>query len=323
MPVRFSSALFLLLLGLASIRSAVVPIPTAGELAMRRAAPDSLVTSYEASQLICEIDSIDVCESSGLVRSARDPQLLWTHNDSGGDPSIVAFDRSGEIRGIVKITGATNRDWEEMTSFQVDGAPWLVIADCGNNFLEDRTVRLYILREPTPSAKEVAYDAMSELQFEGGAKNCEALAFDPLDQKLIFVSKVPSGRCEVFELPLPDLRRDEADLVAKRIAAPNLSQATGMCISKDGRRAVVVNYECGYEFTRRRNESWQAAFSRTPRRIELDWRMPQREAVCFDEDDRSLLMTSEARQGFLNSLTGNNRNSKIPLWRVPARSPRK
>jgi hypothetical protein len=323
MAARLASAVFLVVLGLVSVRNAVVPVPSASELALRREPSATPLTIYEASHLICEVESIDVCESSGLVRSVRDPRWLWTHNDSGGAPAIVAFDRKGLIHGVVKIAGASNRDWEEMTSFRLGGVPWLVIADCGNNFYEARSIRLYFVREPNPDAKEVAYDAMVEFQFESGARNCEAMAFDDRERKLLFATKVSSGRCEVFELPLPNLHRDETGLIAKRIAAPNLSQATGMCISNDGQRAVVVNYECGYEFTRRRNESWQAAFARTPRRIQLDWRMPQREAVCFDEDGRSLLMTSEARQGFLNSLLGNNLNSKIPLWRVPGKSSHK
>ena len=46
--------------------------------------------------------------------------------------------------------------------------------------------------------------------------------------------------------------------------------------------------------------------------------MRQREAVCFDEDDRSLLMTSEAAQSLASALMGGERSYKMPLWRVPA-----
>jgi hypothetical protein len=321
MPLRIISAILILNLGLIGARTSVVPTPSLNELAARRLQNKDLPTLYFPAHFVCEIKSPDVCESSGLVRSARNPHLLWTHNDSGGEPAIVAFDRTGAIHGKVMISGATNRDWEEMTSFQINGESWLVVADSGNNLFRDQSVRLYFVREPLPDAKEVPYESILEFQFETGPKNCEAMAFDHRERKLIFVTKVSSGRCEIFELPLFDFRRQTTDVVAQRIASPNLSQVSGMCISEDGQRAVIINYTCGYEFSRRRDESWQTAFARTPRRIELDWRMPQREAVCFDEDDRSLLMTSEARQGFLKSLIGQNENITIPLWRVPASHP--
>jgi hypothetical protein len=144
---------------------------------------------------------------------------------------------------------------------------------------------------------------------------------DEREGKILFFSKVSSGRCEVFEASLPDLTLapPNTSVIARRIAAPHLTLATGMCISADGSRMVVVNYQHGFEFRRGEGESWASALTRPPRQIELSWRMPQREAVCFDEDDCSLLMTSEARQGLIRTVLGANANFTIPLWRVPAK----
>ncbi len=326
MPIRNVSACLLLVLGLWAARNTVAPTPSAKELARGGNARLLASSVYQTSEMICEVDSADVCESSGLVRCASDPDLLWTHNDSGGAAAIVAFDRLGKIHGVVKIAGAVNRDWEEMTAFRYQGAPWLILADCGNNLLHDRLVTLYFVREPSPSAAEAACDYQVDVQFEGGPRNCEAVAVDERDRKIFFVSKVTSGRCEVFEMPLPEIpvnklegNSEKAPFVAKKIAAPEIMLATGMCISADGERMVIVNYNDGFEYCRSQGESWQAAFARSPKKINLSWRMPQREAVCFDRDDRSLLMTSEARQGFVNSLLGGNLNCTIPLWRVPAK----
>jgi hypothetical protein len=325
MPVRNVSASLLLVLGMWAARSTLPPTPSAAELRGRGEARALTGLMYGTSEKLCEIDSADVCESSGLALCATNPQLLWTHNDSGGAPAIVAFDRQGKIHGIVKIAGATNRDWEDMTSFRHEGEPWLILADSGNNFGENRPATLYFVREPTPGAREVRCDFRIDVQFETGPRDCEALAVDQRSQTILFISKVSFGRCEIFELPLPDLSRknrgETEPLVAIKIAAPELTHATGMCISSDGERIVIVNYQCGFEFVRRPSETWRTALARPPRKIALSWRMPQREAVCFDLDDRSLLMTSEARQGFLRSLVGANVNFSIPLWRVPARLP--
>ena len=208
---------------------------------------------YGTSELICEVDSSEVCESSGLVRCASDSRLLWTHNDSGGAPAVVAFDRAGKIHGIVTIDGAANRDWEEMVAFEHEGKPWLILVDCGNNMELDQPVTLYFVREPSPAAGRVACDYKMDVRFESGPRNCEAVTYDPVEKKILFVTKVFSGRCEVFEMPLPALSDEKSSastgevVTAMRIAAPEITLATAMCLSADGRRLVIVNYQRGFE----------------------------------------------------------------------------
>lgn len=328
MPIRAISASFILFLGLAAAQHAIGPLPTAAELRSRGGgglAPKlAMGSDYGTSELICEVDSPDVCESSGLVRCAGDSQLLWTHNDSGGAPAVVAFDRAGKIHGVVTIEGAANRDWEEMVAFERDREPWLILVDCGNNMEFDQPVTLYFVREPAPTAGKVACDYKMDVRFESGPRNCEAVTYDPVENKLLFATKVMSGRCEVFEMPLPALSGEKQIagtgevVTAKRIAAPEIALATGMCLSVDGRRLVIVNYQRGFEYCRAEGETWTEVFARTPKKIELSWRMRQREAVCFDEDDRSLLMTSEAAQSITNAILGGERSYRMPLWRVPA-----
>ena len=58
----------------------------------------------------------EVRESSGLAQSARDPGLFWTHNDAGGDPTIYAVDEEGALRGLVRVTNAELRDWEDIAA---------------------------------------------------------------------------------------------------------------------------------------------------------------------------------------------------------------
>lgn len=326
MPIRAVSACLILLLGLAAARNSVGPLPTARELRSRSGREAAIGSVYGTSELLCEIDSPEVCESSGLVRCSADARLLWTHNDSGGAPAIVAIDRQGKIHGVVTIENAANRDWEELTTLQLNGVTWLILADCGNNLLKEQPVTLYFVREPSLTAKRAPCEFKMDVRFESGARNCEAVTVDPVEQKILFATKVASGRCEVFEMPIPAIKQEESGarltepVIARRIAAPELTLATGMCLSADGRRLVIVNYQRGFEYCRAAGESWETVFSRAPKRIDLSWRMPQREAVCFDGDDRSLLMTSEARQGILSALTGASRSYKIPLWRVPAKA---
>ena len=66
-------------------------------------------------------------ETSGLAEIGG---LLWTHNDSGGDPCVYGLDpETGEVKRTVCFAGARNRDWEDMSA---DGK-YLYVADTGNN----------------------------------------------------------------------------------------------------------------------------------------------------------------------------------------------
>jgi hypothetical protein len=76
-------------------------------------------------------------ETSGLV-FWRD--ALWTHNDSGNDPVIYKVDTSsGEIIQRIRIEGADNVDWEDIT--QDEG--FIYVGDFGNNKGNRKDLKLY------------------------------------------------------------------------------------------------------------------------------------------------------------------------------------
>ena len=51
-------------------------------------------------------------ESSAAAQSFTQPGVLFTINDSGNDPLLFALDTSGADRGVWRVHGATNVDWE-------------------------------------------------------------------------------------------------------------------------------------------------------------------------------------------------------------------
>ena len=61
--------------------------------------------------------------------------VFVTHNDSGGEPSLFFFNRSGEIINSIKLKKESsweiyNNDWEDITADK----NYIYIADTGNNF---------------------------------------------------------------------------------------------------------------------------------------------------------------------------------------------
>ena len=53
--------------------------------------------------------------------SRRAPDILWTHDDSGGAPILYAVDTTGRKRGALYLKGASCEDWEDVASFERAG----------------------------------------------------------------------------------------------------------------------------------------------------------------------------------------------------------
>jgi hypothetical protein len=56
--------------------------------------------------------SRELVENSAAAMSARQPGVLFTINDSGNDPLLFAVDTTGADRGVWRVLGASNVDWE-------------------------------------------------------------------------------------------------------------------------------------------------------------------------------------------------------------------
>ena len=80
-------------------------------------------------------------ENSGMIWY---DSLIWTINDSGGDPFIYTVDTiTGKIIRHVKIAGADNIDWEEITQDE----SYIYIGDVGNNDGSRKDLRIYKIRK--------------------------------------------------------------------------------------------------------------------------------------------------------------------------------
>ncbi|VAX19112.1 hypothetical protein MNBD_IGNAVI01-2275, partial [hydrothermal vent metagenome] len=60
------------------------------------------------------IESNEINEASGIAASRKNPGLFWTHNDSGDNARLFAFDSLGRHRGEFLLAGIQNRDWEDI-----------------------------------------------------------------------------------------------------------------------------------------------------------------------------------------------------------------
>jgi hypothetical protein len=253
-------------------------------------------------------------ESSGLAISRRSPDILWTHDDSGGAPVLYAVDTSGKKRGSLRVRGVKNEDWEDLASFQRDGKSWLLIADTGDNDAERDTVRLHVVEEPAVAelnpAKEIeAAPAYSlHLRYEDGPRDCESVAVDAIEGVVYLLTKrdnparlyrVPLGATAEKQIvakflgTVPKLAGSSPiDSLFKHVAGKRAAWPTSFDLSNDGRTAVILTYAGPVVFVREGKASWPETFKHDPVRL-LFHGLPQAEGACFSSDGHSIYVVSE------------------------------
>ena len=80
-----------------------------------------------------EYNSID--EASGIVASFKNENVFWTHNDSGNQNRIYAFNNEGQHLGVYTLQNCSARDWEDIAigPGPDESQTYLYVGDIGDN----------------------------------------------------------------------------------------------------------------------------------------------------------------------------------------------
>jgi len=252
------------------------------------------------------LQDIELPEISGLAASRRWPGVYWTHNDSGGTPTLYAFNRRGQVLARIPVAGADAVDWEDLALYERDGRSWLAIADTGDNFAWRPTVTIYLLPEPELDASQAEVSTRIDFRYPDGPRDAEALAVDAEAGQLLVLEK---GAPTVGLYALP-LQAAEGIVEARRIAdltlpwpgapvpAAPVSAARGrvtvtaMDLSRDGRHLAVMTYVNLYRYERAPGQDWVQVLAQPPRH----WRLPHQgglEAMAIEPDGVSVVLAPE------------------------------
>ncbi len=245
-----------------------------------------------------------VHESSGIAASQRNPNIFWTHNDSGDQAQLFAFDRDGNDVGRVRIRGAEAIDWEDMCSFLWQDDSWLMVADIGDNQAKRSEVVLYAFPEPDPKRdREVQVVKQWRVRYADGPRDCEAIAVDVSSRCILLLDKSLFPKTQLWSVPL----EDTAGIVtATSQGSMPIPAVTSMDYHAESGRLLINTYADGILVTRQRNhkgdwEPWTHALQRPTQLVSLPKRK-QGEAICFTTDGLEALLTSEG--------------APCPLWRL-------
>jgi hypothetical protein len=237
----------------------------------------------------------EVRETSGLAESRRHPGLLWTHNDSGGDPALFAVDTTGALRGRVRVAGAENKDWEDLAVGPCPTGECLYVGDIGDNDDQRKDVEVYRVPEPAPGDVVTAPAERITLRFPDEPQDAEALFVLPSGD-LFLVTKGRRKPVALYRAPAPlptgGMVTLERVTALDRGEEKRLNQVTGAGVTPDGRWVAVRTYSSLHLF-----RAGELLGGGTPRSERIDLAPldePQGEAVAIRADG-TVFLSSEGQ----------------------------
>lgn len=216
----------------------------------------------------------DLTESSGAAMSAAQPGVWFTINDSGNEPVLYALDTTGADRGSWRITNASNRDWEALTTgpcshgdSRADAPPTdqcVYIGEVGDNGAKHESVKIYRLAEPRAGRTGFTGEATAvalTVRYESGPRDVEAMFAGP-DGSLYLISKRRLKRLDgglrpalVFMIPADAWLRPDRHVIARLIDSLPIvpgsalgRQITDAAMAPGGAAVAVRTYTQLYVF---------------------------------------------------------------------------
>ncbi|MFO7657948.1 MAG: hypothetical protein R6W78_12870 [Bacteroidales bacterium] len=192
----------------------------------------------------------ELAESSGIILY---DSLIWTFNDSGGEPVIFAIDpQTGEILKSVEIINAANIDWEDIAQ----NDDYIFVGDFGNNEGSRKDLKIYCLQKKLLRKNETLQKVSAEIiefNYENQKDFVPALYANPFDCEAmiatedsiyLFTKDWLNLKTALYSLPIA-----EAQVIAKHIGGFNSDGLiTGADLEKKSGQIALCGYNLFYPF---------------------------------------------------------------------------
>jgi len=263
---------------------------------------------FSPPEVVGKISNPEIVEASGLTESKCQPDVFWTHNDSGHDPVIYAISRSGSDLGSWRVKDAQNFDWEDIAEFKdPSGKCFIYIGETGDNDLVRSVHNVYRVAEPQVSTDagkrkegfETEPAVSVSFSYADGPHNAETLMVHPATGDIYVLTKNRKGPSGVYKIA-PTFGSGVVQKVSAiaNIQVPSVPVGllTGGDISPDGRRVVLCDYVDGYELTLPAGDNvFDDIWKQAPYQIDLGKR-DTGEAVAYGRDANTIYATTEGKK---------------------------
>lgn len=236
-------------------------------------------------------------EASGLAASRKHPGLLYSHNDSGDSARVFVMDATGQHKGIIRLAGARNKDWEEIAlgPGPQPGTDYLYCADVGDNLRRRDSIVVYRLPEPEPSNytpdrpfTTTAFERIV-IRYEDGAHDCEGILVEPATRHLYLISK-RDARSRLYVVRYP--QNTAGPNVARYLFELPFTQVTAASTNTTGTEVIARTYGGIFYWGSPQVLPFDSLLRRPP--VLLTYlRETQGEAVCFAPDGSGYYTLSE------------------------------
>jgi hypothetical protein len=252
-----------------------------------------------------------VREPSGVTASPGHAGVFWTHGDSGTGNWLFAIDRDGKLLARLRVKGADNVDWEDITHDD-HGNLWL--GDIGNNDSARRDLVVYRIPEPDPSAdidevrpdRVVPFSYSEQTEFGDKYADFDAESLMWWAGQLWLLSKHRSDDfTHLYRFPSLDGEAVELERVASFDLGASLAgelkpwagQATAAEAAPDGKHWALLSYDAAFVFELPAAGVGEQMFAKQVTRIAFDQaQTDQVEALTWEGAE--LLIINENRHVF-------------------------
>jgi hypothetical protein len=251
-------------------------------------------------------------EISGLAASRKYPGMFWAHNDSGDKARLFLLDTTAQVRLVVWLKGARNRDWEDIAVGPGPDASktYVYVADIGDNQAVYKEKVIYRFAEPDWKENEITITDFDSVAFvyPDGRRDAETLLIDPLTFSLFVLSK-REKQLHLYRLTWPPNTASvvEAELLADNLAFNSMaepkgyhplyySQVTGGDVSPDGTEILIKDYSTVYYWKRKPGQTIAEVLQTTPYLLPYTPE-PRGEAIAFTVTGSGFYTLSERADG--------------------------
>lgn len=184
-----------------------------------------------------------VRETSGLIYHDG---LIWTHNDSGGEPVLYGLDTaSGDIKRTVRIRNSQNIDWEDIAIDE----QYLYIADIGNNNGNRKDLAIYQVAlddmkwdTVNASVRNISFPDQVDFSTQANKTNYDAESLVSIGEQLyIFSKNWVDQRTRIYSLNKKD--------TSEPVRLLHEWNSNGMITGADFNTEDSVLALCGYTLT--------------------------------------------------------------------------
>jgi hypothetical protein len=288
-----------------------------------------ILSSLSLAQTLCQtwtetragnLDTNFLDEASGMAASNLVENRLYHTNDTWTpSPNFFITDTAGQNLQTVMIEGVSNNprinDIEDMDVGKCGDSSCLFIGDIGDNRANRPNINILVLEELTDVASSVRVKQYLRVQYPDEPHDSESLGVHPNGDIYVLTKEITSilgtAPAKLYRLAR-DLWENAGDevLTLEFVANVNLFAlsgttvnifshlATGMDISNDGQRLLILTYGEVFEIAVDVSQlNGETLSTKTPyKQIEVVTLL-QQESISYSSDSHSFFYTAEARSG--------------------------